>query len=146
MILPGDDLPAPLTSIFLLFPCTPHVFGSICFMLSKISVMSSLEQQFCRHIPVPCLYTFSTVELWSLSSTFGTTLIKMVVIDTMLPNTINLPGDSNYKSLFWLFKTLWIFMLGVCLCLDYFGKFHQKMVMLFPRKKIKKKRLFFCQC
>jgi len=77
--------------------------------------------------------------MWSLSSIFGATVIKMVVIDTMLPNTINLPDASNYKSLFWLFITLWIFVLGVCLCLHFFWKVSAKMVMLLPRKKIRKK-------
>lgn len=143
LMVPWDDLPVTPNSIFLLLPYSPHVSGSVWFLLSKTWVISSLGQQYCRHIPVPCLYTFNTVELWSLSSIFGATVIKMVVIDTMLPNTINLPDASNYTSPFWLFITLWIFMLGVCLCLDFFWKVSAKMVMLFPRKKIRKKRHCF---
>lgn len=72
-------------------------------------------------------------------------LVKIVVIHTMLPNTANLFNAFNYKFLFWLFITLWIFMLGVCLCFNFFWKVSAKMVVLFPRKKIMKKTLF-CQC
>lgn len=138
-IVPWDDLPVTSNSSILLLPCTPHVSGFICFLLSKNQVISSLGQQYWIHIPVLCLYTFNAGELWSLSSIFGATVIKMVVIDTVPPNTINLLDASNYKSKFWLFITLWIFMLGACLCLDFFWKVSAKIVMLFPRKKIKKK-------
>lgn len=143
LMVPWDDLPVTLNTIFILFSCTLHVSGSICVLLSKIWVINSLETQYCRYIPVPCLHAFYTEELWSLSSIFGAKVVKMVVIDTMLLNTGNLFNAFNYKFLFWLFITLWIFMLGVCLCLDFFWKVSAKMVMLFPRKKIIKKRHCF---
>lgn len=35
-----------------------------------------------------------------MSSIFGATVIKMVVINTMLLHSVSLPDASNYKSLF----------------------------------------------